>query len=166
MRSPTLPQLSSRPPALPPKSLTHPRQEQLALRANIRMGYSKLMSTVALAAVAMVAPFAHAASPVNVVELTAAQIESDLSGGLYSTHDLVQSYLDRINTYNPNYNAFTYLNPADALAQADAIDAQIHANGVTKPLQGVPIVIKDSMNVAGLRTTSGFFWVAPRSRKS
>jgi Asp-tRNA(Asn)/Glu-tRNA(Gln) amidotransferase A subunit family amidase len=124
------------------------------------MGYSKLMSTVALAAVAVIAPFAQAASPVNVVELTAAQIESDLSGGLYSTHDLVQAYLDRINTYNPNYNAFTYLNPADALAQADAIDAQIHANGVTKPLQGVPIVIKDSMNVAGVRTTSGFFGFA------
>jgi Asp-tRNA(Asn)/Glu-tRNA(Gln) amidotransferase A subunit family amidase len=100
------------------------------------------------------------AGPVDVVELSASQIEADLAAGKYSTHALVQAYLDRINQFNINYNAFTYLNPADALAQADAIDAQIAANGVTKPLEGVPIVIKDSMNVAGVRTTSGFFGFA------
>jgi len=126
------------------------------------MKYRKFLGAAAVAA-ATVAFSTHvglAAGPVNVVELTASQIEADLAAKKYTVHELVQSYLDRIDTYNANYNAFTYLNPTDALLQADAIDAQIAAGGVTKPLQGVPIVIKDSMNVAGVRTTSGFYGFA------
>lgn len=110
---------------------------------------------VATASVALLPALAEAAA-VNVVELTASQITKDLSVGKYTTRELVQSYLDRINLYNPNYNAFTYLDAASALAQADAVDAQIASGGVTKLLQGVPVVIKDSMNVGGVRTTSGF----------
>src|SRR5690349_12088032 len=99
----------------------------------------------------------HAATP-NVVELTADTIESDLATGKYTAQELVQAYLNRINQYNGAYNAFTYLSPT-ALADAAAIDAQLAASGgvipADKPLLGVPIVIKDSMNVAGVRTTGG-----------
>src|SRR5260221_3002912 len=96
------------------------------------MRYMKFWKAAAMAAavaVSFASRFAEAASPVDVVELTASQIETDLAAKKYTTHDLVQSYLDRINTYNGNYNAFTYLNPTDALLQADAIDAQIAAGG-------------------------------------
>lgn len=109
---------------------------------------------LAAAAASALAGAAHAAT-VNVVELTAQQIETGLSKGTFTDEDLVQSYLDRINKWNPYYNAFTYLNP-NALQDAAAIDAQIKANGVTLPLEGVPIVVKDSMNVAGVRTTGGY----------
>lgn len=112
------------------------------------------LALVAAAAWGVMAPATQAAS-VNVVELTAADIEAGLQAGTFTVTDLVQSYLDRINTYEPYYNAFTWLNP-DVLAQAAAVDAQIQANGVTLPLQGVPVVIKDSMDVAGVRTTSGY----------
>jgi amidase len=95
----------------------------------------------------------------NVVELTADKIEVDLATSKYTAQQLVQAYLDRINQYNPSYNAFTYLNPS-VLSDAAAIDAQLAANGgvipANKPLFGVPIVIKDSMNVAGVRTTGGY----------
>jgi Asp-tRNA(Asn)/Glu-tRNA(Gln) amidotransferase A subunit family amidase len=121
------------------------------------------LRTAALAATLAFSTFVQqnteAATP-NVVELTADQIETDLAAGKYSTTELVQAYLDRIAKYNPTYNAFTYLNPADALAQAAAADAARAANGgalpANKPLFGVPIVVKDSMNVAGVRTTGGY----------
>ena len=100
---------------------------------------------------------ARASVMVDVVEMTATQIEAGLTTGKFSDVDLIQSYLNRIDQYNPSYNAFTYINP-DALAQAAAVDAQIKANGgvTTLPLEGVPVVIKDSMNVAGVRTTGGY----------
>jgi Asp-tRNA(Asn)/Glu-tRNA(Gln) amidotransferase A subunit family amidase len=121
------------------------------------------LRSAALAATVVISTFAqqsvNAATP-DVVELTAGQIESDFAAGKYTATELVQAYLDRIAKYNPTYNAFTYLNPADALAQAASRDAQLAANGgvvpANKPLFGVPVVIKDSMNVAGVRTTGGY----------
>lgn len=99
------------------------------------------------------------AASVNVVELTSAQIQLDLAAGSYSVEDLVSSYLARINKYNPVYNAFTYLNP-NALQEARAKDTFLATNGGIIPsgqlLFGVPVVIKDSMNVAGVRTTGGY----------
>ena len=96
---------------------------------------------------------------VNVVELTATQIQIDLAAQNYTVQDLVSSYLNRIEIYNPTYNAFTYLNP-NVLQEAAAADSAIAANGGIIPagklLFGVPIVVKDSMNIAGVRTTGGF----------
>jgi Asp-tRNA(Asn)/Glu-tRNA(Gln) amidotransferase A subunit family amidase len=98
-------------------------------------------------------------SSVNVVELTSAQIQLDLAAQKYTVQDLVSSYQQRIDKYNPLYNAFTYLNP-NALQDAAAADAVLLANNGQIPdgklLFGVPIVIKDSMNVAGVRTTGGY----------
>jgi Asp-tRNA(Asn)/Glu-tRNA(Gln) amidotransferase A subunit family amidase len=103
----------------------------------------------------------HAAADVNVVELTAAQIKTELLNHTYTARQLVESYLARIDTFEPVYNAFTYLDAAGALAQADALDAKLadptnFAALSAEPLLGAVAVIKDSMNVAGIRTTSGF----------
>lgn len=107
-----------------------------------------------VAAAVIVTP-AIARASVDVVELSVDQIVKDLAAGKYTDQDLVLSYLDRINQYNPAYNAFTYINP-DALLNAATVDASIAAHGMTLPLEGVPIVVKDSMNVAGVRTTGGY----------
>ncbi len=117
-------------------------------------------SAVALAlAVCAVVPLVSKAAPINVVEMTATDIETGLSSATFSDADVMQSYLARIATYNPTYNAFTYINP-NALALAKADDAIIAANGgkvpAGEPLFGVPVVVKDSMNVAGVRTTAGY----------
>lgn len=99
------------------------------------------------------------AADIDVVELTAAQIKSDLLGGKYSATQLVQSYLDRVDKYESTYNAFTVVDRAGALAQAAALDAQLAANPsalASKAVLGSVIAVKDSMNVAGLRTTAGY----------
>lgn len=109
-------------------------------------------------AIALVTPWTIArtlAATVNVVELTAQDIQAGLAGHQYSSVDLVNAYLARIAQYEPYYNAFTSMNP-NALADAAALDAEYAATGPRSPLHGVPIVIKDSMNVAGLPTTSGY----------
>lgn len=84
-----------------------------------------------------------------------------LETGKYTSVQLVEAYLARIDTYEPYYNAFTQMNP-DALADAAASDERRMrgARGIGL-LEGVPIVIKDSLDVRGMPTTSGWPLTSP-----
>jgi amidase len=80
----------------------------------------------------------------------------------YKTHELtarqlVQMYLDRIAAYDqkgPKINAIINLNP-QALEEADRLDAAFAKSGMVGPLHGIPVLIKDQADVAGLPTTMG-----------
>ncbi len=67
-------------------------------------------------------------------------------------------YLDRIEQIDrrgPQLRAVIELNP-DALAIADALDAEAKAKGPRGPLHGVPLLIKDNIETADrMRTTAG-----------
>ncbi|MFC7360400.1 amidase [Nocardioides astragali] len=86
-----------------------------------------------------------------------------LETGKYTSVDLTKAYLARIDIYEPYYNAFTQMNP-NALADAAASDARRKKSRKdVGPLEGVPIVIKDSMDVKGMPTTSGWPLTSPIS---
>ena len=91
----------------------------------------------------------------DVVELTAQQIQADLQAHRYTIVDLTRAYLDRIDRYEGRYNAFISLNP-EALDEAAALDAGLRDRGARGPLHGVPVVIKDNIDMAGRVTTAGF----------
>ncbi|MDE2870299.1 MAG: amidase [Gemmatimonadota bacterium] len=93
--------------------------------------------------------------PIDVVELTATRVREDLLAGRYSVVRLTRAFLDRIARYEDRYNAFISMNP-EALAVAAALDEELRASGPRGPLHGVPVVIKDNMDHAGLVTTAGF----------
>lgn len=126
-------------------------------KGNITAGVAVMMGVAASPLAAQAASLSGAS--VDVVELTSAQIQLDLAAQKYTVQDLVSAYQQRIDKYNPLYNAFTYINP-NALQEAAAADAFLSANNGQIPdgklLFGVPVVIKDSMNVAGVRTTGGY----------
>ncbi|MDX2098291.1 MAG: amidase [Leptolyngbyaceae cyanobacterium bins.59] len=126
-------------------------------KSNITAGLAVLVGISASPMMAQAASLTG--SSVNVVELTSTQIRQDLAAQKYRVQDLVSAYQARIDLYNPTYNAFTYINPF-ALQDAAAADAFFLANNNripdNKPLFGVPVVIKDSMNIAGVRTTGGY----------
>ncbi len=66
----------------------------------------------------------------------------------------MRAALDRIERLNPALNAVVALRAEEALAEARSID---HAKGGEdgKPLAGVPVLVKDLEDVAGMRTTQG-----------
>jgi len=80
--------------------------------------------------------------------LTVHELRAKLRRGEVSAREATQALLDRIRTVDSKLKAYLWLNPEDALAQADAIDRSgIAKNG--KLLGGVPIAIKDVINVDG-----------------
>ena len=71
-----------------------------------------------------------------------------------SARELVELYLRRIDRYDGDLNAYRTTFDERALAEADQADARAKG-GDTRPLLGVPIAIKDDMDVAGERTCHG-----------
>jgi Asp-tRNA(Asn)/Glu-tRNA(Gln) amidotransferase A subunit family amidase len=93
----------------------------------------------------------------NVVETTIAEIHAAYQSGSLSARQLVQMYLDRIEAYDkqgPAINAVIALN-ARALEEADRLDAAFGENGFVGPLHGIPLIMKDQADMAGMATTLG-----------
>ena len=68
--------------------------------------------------------------------------------------ETVRAHLDRIEALGPHLNAFVTVCAEEALAQAAAA-ARAHAEGRARPLEGLPVSVKDLVDVAGVRTTMG-----------
>ena len=71
-----------------------------------------------------------------------------------SARELTELYLERIERLDPRLNAYRVVFAERALAEADQADARAKA-GDTRPLLGVPVAIKDDMDVAGEVTAWG-----------
>src|SRR5271155_4083773 len=69
--------------------------------------------------------------------------------------ELVEAHLDRIEKLNPQLNAFVQVDAESATRQAQAAEAAVMRQEALGPLHGVPISIKSSINVAGLRCEAG-----------
>jgi amidase len=77
-----------------------------------------------------------------------------LRAGEVSSRELVELYLERIARIDPQLNAYRVVFAERALAEADQADARRRA-GDDRPLMGVPIALKDNLDVAGEVTTHG-----------
>jgi amidase len=69
--------------------------------------------------------------------------------------ELLDHFLERIETYNPQLNAIIWMDRDKARKRARAADAALKKGKRLGPLHGVPMTIKESYNVAGSPTTWG-----------
>ena len=93
----------------------------------------------------------------RVEEATIAQIYEAMEAGRLTARDLVEAYLARIAKYDrqgPALNALITVNP-DALTRAAELDAAFAERGLTGPLHGIPVIVKDNYDMAGLPTSEG-----------
>jgi amidase len=74
--------------------------------------------------------------------------------GEISPRELVDVYLDRIEALDPRLNAFRVVWAERARAEADQAAARARGGG-DRPLLGVPVAVKDNVDVAGEITTHG-----------
>jgi amidase len=95
--------------------------------------------------------------PFEIVDATIEDIQAEFKAGRLTSRALVRAYLDRIEAYDkhgPGINSVITINPK-ALEEADALDAAYKRSGPAGPLHGIPVVLKDQMDVAALPTTLG-----------
>jgi amidase len=93
----------------------------------------------------------------ELVEATIEDVHAEYKAGRLTARALVRAYLDRIEAYDkngPKLNTVISVNPK-ALEEADALDAAYKKSGPVGPLHGIPVVLKDQMDVAGIPTTLG-----------
>ncbi|MFD8810592.1 amidase [Streptomyces sp. NPDC059627] len=77
-----------------------------------------------------------------------------LAAGELTSRQLVEECLARIEATQDSLNAFRIVRRTAALAEADAADREL-ADGVRRPLLGVPVAVKDDTDVAGEPTAFG-----------
>ncbi|MBQ5312795.1 MAG: Asp-tRNA(Asn)/Glu-tRNA(Gln) amidotransferase subunit GatA, partial [Oscillospiraceae bacterium] len=70
-----------------------------------------------------------------------------------SSVELTKSVIERIEKTDKDITAYTSYNFENALKAAEAVDAKIAKGEATGKLAGIPIAIKDNINVKGLKTT-------------
>jgi amidase len=91
------------------------------------------------------------------VELSAVDARDRMAAGALTSRALTQAYLDRIAAIDdggPRLDAVIELNPA-AADDADALDRERQAGRVRGPLHGIPVLIKDNIDVAGMVNSAG-----------
>jgi aspartyl-tRNA(Asn)/glutamyl-tRNA(Gln) amidotransferase subunit A len=82
--------------------------------------------------------------------MTAAGLARRLRRGELSPREAVEHYLDRIEALDETVNAYITVRAEEALAEADALEREPRRG----PLWGVPVAVKDVIDVAGTPTTA------------
>lgn len=120
-----------------------------------RFASATLLGALCLGAPAVVS---LRAKPFEVVETTVADVHAAFRAKELTARQLVQLYLDRIAAYDqqgPAINCIITVND-QALAEAEKLDAEFAKTGkLVGPLHGIPILVKDEIDTAGMPTTQG-----------
>ncbi|HET6605049.1 MAG TPA: amidase [Rhodopila sp.] len=76
-------------------------------------------------------------------------LAADIAAHRLSPVDLVDEYLSRIEHLEPKLHAFVSVNAANARLAAEAADKAIRSGHAVGPLHGIPIAIKDLVEIKG-----------------
>ena len=86
-------------------------------------------------------------------DLPLAEAAAALRNGSLTSRALTEAVLERIASRNPRLRAFTHI-AADALEQADCADTLL-TGADPGPFCGIPVAVKDLIDVAAQPATSG-----------
>jgi amidase len=94
--------------------------------------------------------------PFELDEVTVADLQKRMASGETSARRLAEAYLGRVaalDRQGPELRSVIEANP-EALAIADALDAEREAKGPRGPLHGIPVLVKDNVDTADRMTTT------------
>ncbi|MFI5183372.1 MAG: Asp-tRNA(Asn)/Glu-tRNA(Gln) amidotransferase subunit GatA [Vicinamibacteria bacterium] len=87
--------------------------------------------------------------------LPASEIARRVRSRALSAEEVTKAHLDRITAVEGRVDAFLRVFPERALATAREVDKAIAAGRVDLPLAGVPVAVKDVLDIDGIPTTCG-----------
>ena len=103
-----------------------------------------------------------AAEPFDVVEANISELQQAMASGTTSSVLITTAYLARIEAYDKagaELNAMIRINP-NALEEAEALDRERATRGPRGPLHGIPIILKDNYDLAGMPSTAASIGLA------
>ncbi|GAA0384630.1 hypothetical protein Acor_47740 [Acrocarpospora corrugata] len=115
--------------------------------------------TLTLTITALPTQVASAKVQLDLETLTGAEAISLMADGKLTSVELTKAYIARIEALNkrgPGLNAVTQLNP-NALKEAEQYDRMRRRGQLLGPAHGLPILLKDLIDVTGMSTTAGNF---------
>ena len=86
---------------------------------------------------------------------SATRLAEDIREGRISSSELLELYIKRIERFNPRINAVVARDLERAREKATAADDAVKKGEFAGPLHGLPITIKDTIEVKGMPCTSG-----------
>ena len=125
-----------------------------SVRAGFRLAGVVTASVLLVGIAAACRGPAPEAEPFDVVEATIPDMQAAMESGQLTSRQLVMEHLARIARYEWQLNAAVSINP-NALAEAEALDAERAAGNVRGPLHGIPVALKDNIHTTHLPTTGG-----------
>jgi amidase len=90
----------------------------------------------------------------------AAELARAIADGVTTSQEVIEAHLARIEAVNPQVNAVVRVLADEALAAAGLADAAVARGEPLGPLHGVPITVKENIDVAGTATTNGLVALA------
>ncbi len=109
-----------------------------------------------------------ASAAAAIEERTIAELTAGMQRGDLTSHSITQQYLERIaalDRQGPTLRHVIETNP-DALAIADALDAERKAGRTRGPMHGIPVLVKDNIDTADRMTTTAGSLALEGSRPS
>ncbi len=88
-------------------------------------------------------------------ELSASALRKQVAERFLSAEDVVKAHLGRIETVEPKVDAFLAVLGDRALDRARRLDQELARGAPPPPLAGVPIAVKDVLDLEGVPTTCG-----------
>jgi amidase len=99
-------------------------------------------------------PLGALAATFRLEEATVSSINKAFDAGALTSEQLIELYLNRIETYDDTLNSIITINP-NAVETAKALDLERQTTGARSPLHGIPVILKDNFDTFDLPTTGG-----------
>lgn len=98
--------------------------------------------------------FALTKAPIDITKETVASLSKALNEEIITSEQLINIYLERIKEYNDQYNALITINE-NAINEAKELDKERQNGNIKSSIHGIPIIVKDNIDVLGTATTAG-----------
>lgn len=98
--------------------------------------------------------FALTKAPIDITKETVTSLSKALNEEIITSEQLINIYLERIKEYNNQYNALITINE-NAINEAKELDKERQNGNIKSSIHGIPIIVKDNIDVLGTATTAG-----------
>lgn len=98
--------------------------------------------------------FALTRTPIDITNETVTSLSQALNEEIITSEQLINIYLERINEYNAQYDALITINE-NAINEAKELDEERQNGNIKSAIHGIPIIVKDNIDVLGTATTAG-----------